>query len=1143
MILDKRLVQLDRRTKTLLVFAGMITVLFIVATVISFLLYRHNLSQHRYRLIGVARSQAELIKAVASFDAQYSANDFTLDGGAREATLSQIREANKNIHAVGKTDEWVLGERQGDMIVFLIGTEQLGHEIPLPVPYESDLAEPMRRALDGESGIMIGRDYLGQQVLAAYEAIPVLKVGLIAKMHMSEIRQPFVRIQLGTIGITVAVLLIGALVFLRISQGLVTRLEESEASQQATYKRHLLYVERSPMAAIEIAPDLEVISWNPAAERIFGYTVQEALGQSIIDLIIPDEAQAEVDKVWQALITATGGQYNVNRSKTKDGRIILCEWYNTPIVDVQGAVASVIAQAVDITEREAAKQALGQFKDTLDATLDCVFMFGPEPWRFIYVNQGAKDQVGYTEEELLQMTPVDIKPEFDQDKFREAVAPLVNGEQTALQLETVHQHKDGHQIPVDIFIQYIETTGDEGRFIAIVRDISERRVAREALIASGARLAEAQRIARLGYWDWNIVTNELDWSDEIYRIFGWEPQEFPATYEAFQETIYPADREKVASAVESALEGAPYRIDHRITLPTGVVRYVHEQGEVTSDADGKPVRMVGTVQDVTETREAQEKLNAYANKLEWQNLIMTKAVEEAEAATIAKSEFLANMSHELRTPLNSVIGFAKILQKNTNRNLVETELTYLERIFDNGTHLLRLINDILDISKIETGKMEVIAETLSLPELIQDTLQQLGSQARSKEIVVTAEIPSEVKTIETDQGKLKQMLINLVGNALKFTAEGKITIALQTDSTSHQPVRIDVTDTGIGIPQDRLHDIFKSFQQADSSTARKYGGTGLGLAITQRLSELLGFGLEVSSKEGEGTSFGIILSQRGHHLKPKGSDETWTAYRVVNCVEKRRTAEALTGQFDGALALVISDIPEASQKVSQQLEDVGLSTLVATSGGDGLEMARQYHPDLITLDFTAPEDNCWQIYRELSADPILNKIPIVVLSDDAGSCRARLPDHIQVLEKPVDDRQYSQVLRDILGAKSITALVVDDDPIERKVITEICERRNVKVVMAGDGHEALELLPEVSPDVIILDLMMPGLDGTATVQKIRENPAFTHIPVIIATMKDLTPEEESFLSRFATTILVKGPQLHESLERTLTSLVEAPTAT
>ncbi len=282
------------------------------------------------------------------------------------------------------------------------------------------------------------------------------------------------------------------------------------------------------------------------------------------------------------------------------------------------------------------------------------------------------------------------------------------------------------------------------------------------------------------------------------------------------------------------------------------------------------VLFVGFLMDISERVKAEAKLSDYAQKLELNAMVLEQALQEAEEATRAKSEFLANMSHELRTPLNSVIGFANVLAKNKGGHLGEKELAFIERITDNGRHLLNLINDVLDLSKIEAGRMQLELAPVSLNVVIDGVITQMEGQLKHKPVKLEAEIPSELTPVEADEFRLKQVLINLVSNAIKFTEKGNITIRVHTGPENASPERIDVVDTGVGIPADRLEKIFGAFLQADSGTARKYGGTGLGLAISRSLCQAMGFEIEVRSEMGVGTTFSI-------HLIPAGKLEPATS--------------------------------------------------------------------------------------------------------------------------------------------------------------------------------------------------------------------------------------------------------------------------
>ncbi len=357
---------------------------------------------------------------------------------------------------------------------------------------------------------------------------------------------------------------------------------------------------------ITLLEDGRLIEVNDGFEQITGFSREETLGKTTLDLGIwsaPEDRKHFIEHLQNK-----GKVTNFEtKFRTKTGKSIICK-ISAESIDLSGQPC-LITIARDITKRMEAEKELRQFKETLDQTLDCVFMFDAKALKFIYVNKGAVNQVGYSREELLNMTPVDIKPQFTERSFREMIAPLLDGSKSSHRFETVHRHKNGRLVQVEIFLQYMEQPGETGRFMAFVTDITERKIAEEALRKSEASLSEAQRIAHLGNWDLDLVNNELKWSDEIYRIFEMDPKDFGATYEAFLDTIHPEDRDIVNKAYTDSLNSRePYEITHRLLMKDGSSKYVNEKCETFYDDNGKPLRSVGAAQDITERMLAEEAL-------------------------------------------------------------------------------------------------------------------------------------------------------------------------------------------------------------------------------------------------------------------------------------------------------------------------------------------------------------------------------------------------------------------------------------------------------------------------------------------------------------------------------------------------------
>jgi CheY-like chemotaxis protein len=477
------------------------------------------------------------------------------------------------------------------------------------------------------------------------------------------------------------------------------------------------------------------------------------------------------------------------------------------------------------------------------------------------------------------------------------------------------------------------------------------------------------------------------------------------------------------------------------------------------------------------------------------------------------------MSHELRTPLNSVIGFANILLKNRAGVFAETELQYLTRIQENGRHLLGLINDILDLSKIEAGRVELSYSTVDLGALVLQTLGQLEGSMAKPGVRLAADLPPRLAPLETDATKLKQVLINLVGNALKFTERGSVTVRVTADPATGAPLRLDVQDTGIGIATDRREAIFEAFQQADNTTERRFGGTGLGLTISRSLVKLLGYRIEVHSVPGEGSTFSV-------HLRPAGAR-----------VDGRRAAPAVragnagTASLEGRVVLVIDDEPDARIMLRQYIEDAGATALAAASGREGLDLARTHRPDLVTLDLKLPDLDGAEVLRQLKADPLLCTIPVVVVSILGRERRSALAGAVEVLDKPVTGEILVDALRRHLRTDRLRVLAVDDDPDARGLLQHALDRPDTELYVAADAWEALRLLKQVSPDLLILDLVLPELSGERLLQMLRNDPRYVRLPIAVLTASEPGPGELERLGAETIAVLRKGPDLAAQLRR------------
>lgn len=547
-----------------------------------------------------------------------------------------------------------------------------------------------------------------------------------------------------------------------------------------------------------------------------------------------------------------------------------------------------------ISMKEASNLKMKQFMNTLDQTLDCVFMFDPETLKFFYTNQGAQLQVGYTANELANMTAVDIKPHFDEKSFREMLKPLINGDVNTLRFETEHQHRDGHLIPVEIFLQYVSALGEEPRFVAMVQDISERR----------KKDAEIQNLN--------------------------------------------ADLER------------------RIKLRTA--------------------ELEASLKQLSE--ENSERIRA--------ETALLKAKEDAEKANKLKSDFLGRMSHELRTPMNAILGFGQLLEAE---HLTEAQFDYVKEVMDAGKHLLHLIDEVLDLAKIESGKIELSMQNVSVQDITNETMVLVGSMANAQQIKLENFIDDKSLFVKADNVRLKEILTNLMTNAIKYNSQnGTVTInAMKRDGHT---IRIQVTDTGRGLTSQEREILFEPFNRLGAEYS-DIEGTGIGLTISRQLAELMNGCIDVESEAGIGSTFWVDLEMAKVEVLLPGEEQILMPRALpINFMQ----------------VLYVEDNPANLRLVQKALKsEQGVSLTSATSAELGLEMAKSMRPDLIIMDINLPGMDGYEALSRLRNYNETQEIPVVALSAAAMPRdieRGLLAGFRRYLTKPIQIEELRQVIND-----------------------------------------------------------------------------------------------------------------------------------
>lgn len=645
----------------------------------------------------------------------------------------------------------------------------------------------------------------------------------------------------------------------------------------------------------------------------------------------------------------------------------------------------------------------------------------------------------------------------------------------------------------------------------------ERKQTEIELQTRETQLTEAQAIARLGNWEWDIAANKVKWSDELYRIFGLEPQVFVATYEEYLTFIHPEDLELVTGVVETALRDKEFSsFDHRLIRPDGTVRTIHADGKVTVDENGNPVKLTGIARDITEQKQIEAEL--------------AEARDAALESARLKSEFLANMSHEIRTPMNGVIGMTGLL---LDTGLDEEQREFTETVRSSAESLLTIINDILDFSKIEAGKLHFEKLDFDLRGVVESTVGLLAERAQVKKIELLSLVDSDVPTqVCGDAGRLKQVLLNLAGNAVKFTERGEVTVCVtrESETETHLTVRFAVTDTGIGISPEAQRRLFQAFVQADGSTTRKYGGTGLGLAISKQIVEMMGGEIGIQSEPGRGSTFWFV-----------------TRLEKQSAAAIAATTLAPRADLHNLRVLIVDDNATNRKILHHQTASWGMIPVEAESGAAALELLRAAAQtdkpfDVALLDFHMPEMNGFELAEAIKTDARISAARLVMMPSfgQRGDGQAAREIGISAyLMKPVRQSQLFDCLATVMGegeAAASTApttsrlitrhsleenkfaadtriLIAEDNPVNQKVSRRQVENLGYRADVVENGVEALAALSKIPYDIVLMDCQMPLMDGYEATAEIRRREGTARRTVIIAmTANALEGESEKCLA-------------------------------
>jgi PAS domain S-box-containing protein len=547
-------------------------------------------------------------------------------------------------------------------------------------------------------------------------------------------------------------------------------------------------------------------------------------------------------------------------------------------------------------------------------------------------------------------------------------------------------------------------------------------------------------------------------------------------------------------------EGRGVHVDDEVMFRRDGERFWAEYWSYPMRRDDVMVGSVLTFLDITERREVEQQLQ--------------RAKALAEEASAAKSQFMANMSHELRTPMNAILGYSEMLMEDADEAGLGTMVGDLAKINMAGKHLLALINAVLDLSKIEAGRMDLHIEEFAVEELLAEVTAVVEPLFANNDITFVEDWDESVGLMASDVTKVRQTLFNILSNAAKFTSAGTVTLSVRRHGEGHlEMIEFTVSDTGIGIPPDKLEHVFEEFAQAEETTTRDFGGTGLGLSLTRRLCRLMGGDVLLESELGVGSTFIVELPTR-----------TEKASKALALADLKAPPPYTDAAGDDWHVLVIDDDLHSRDLLTRVLEGAGYNVVTASGGRRGVELAIKLKPALITLDILMPERDGWAVLSELKAHSATKDIPVVMLSIAPDRDRGYIMGAVESLTKPVDRRLLHDVVSRYISVGGVQVLIVDDDEGSRSLMARYAEAEGWSFSEAENGAVALELLESMQrlPDLILLDLMMPVMDGFEFIELVRSRDEYRHIQIVVVSAKTLTAEDQLRLRGTVERVIEKG---------------------
>jgi signal transduction histidine kinase/DNA-binding response OmpR family regulator len=884
--------------------------------------------------------------------------------------------------------------------------------------------------------------------------------------------------------------------------------------------------------------------FNVGAERMLGYAAADVMNKiTPADISDPQEVIARAQALSAELGTSIAPGFEALVFKAsrgiediyeltyirKDGSRFPAVVSVTALRDAQDTVIGYLLIGTDNTARwqieekrkgaeearQASEEALRKSEDFLDRTGRLAGVGG---WEFDVLTStiswsaetarlfGSDPAYRPSLEEWISFYAVEARP------IARAALQKSMADGQPWELEIPVMRADGGRIWARVVATPELTDGKMVRVVGAIQDVTARVVAEQrALKEANSRATLATESGGIGIWEWDILSGTLGWNSWMYRLYGVAPRDsMEENYELWRNQLHPDDLEASEQALRNCAAGiAPFNTSFRIVWADGSIHHLRATGQVTDFDSGRAVRVVGANWDVTDLIQAEEKSR--------------QAMKAAEESNRIKSDFLANMSHEIRTPMNAIMGMTRLALRKSPDTV---QLNYLKKIDNAAQSLLSIINDILDYSKIEAGKMELEQIDFSLDEVLNNLDDIVRQKAEQKGIEIVFSMAAEIpRSLQGDPLRLGQILINLVNNAIKFTEKGRVVVEVKAEESAGdtRELRFLVSDTGIGMSSEQVSNLFKSFNQADTSITRKYGGTGLGLAITKQLCELMQGSLEVESRPGEGSTF-VFTATFG---AATGALPLQGAARRRDLLKKS--------------ALIVDDNENARDVLIEMLANNGLTAKAVRSGEDAIAAIKAASDDgkpfdLVLMDWRMPDMDGAEASREIKALRSISRIPAIMMVSAFDRERAMngVADHEMdgFLIKPVNESLLIDSIATIFGVKpdyleadswsaagdfpaellGRRVLLVEDNDVNRELASELLSDMGIQVTIAVNGREGVDRVISEPFDLVLMDIQMPVMDGLTATKLIRADERFGKLPILAMTAHAMSGDRDRSLN-------------------------------